>query len=130
MATIGDQTVLTLSGVPDLIGEGVETITRAGAVQNEFRKTGKHSTETTHETQTVVADITAARALATTYKKMQSTVVTVTDDAGASWPGLMILRVEVGQIRAVSGYVSGAVSYDTGFLVTARWSFQHAGVAE
>lgn len=111
---------VTIAGLPDPMGHEVEVVHRPGSDGIAYRVIGHRSDEfvlrTSVDHDNIAATLTAIEA----YKALQGTLITVLDDRGRTWVGLLVLNVREITARKIVGADSG-VSTSKGAWQVCEW---------
>ena len=123
MSSIGGHSVISAKGAINPQGERLEDTTRPGVDGVSYRRIGKKSESFQLRTFTDAASAAAAKALvATTYKGLQGTLVTVVDDMGNTWNNVAVLAVDPVSVKGVNTPVGGVVGGVV--LLECLWTLQ------
>lgn len=115
-----------LRGVPQPLGEALETVRRPGLDGYDLRKMGKQADVTVMESIVDVADASAVATKKTNYKALKGTVVSVVDETGNTTTNVAVQNFQILTEKKVAQMVGGVNVTDgnSGFLITTRWFLQ------
>jgi hypothetical protein len=125
MPSIGEYTVKVMRGFPSPASEGIKPSEYLGVDGTAFILTGRRAAPAQLQTISGAESASAAHNLVTSYKKLEGTIVSITDGFGVSHSGCMILKADP-QISAIG------VNAGYGTMVThevkTNWTVQLTGM--
>jgi len=125
MATIGAQSFFNGEGPPPkLAGVIVESITRMGVGGEAFWQAYLLGEPYVIRTLTRCTSANAIGAAVDTYRGLQASMVTYTDDLGVSWLNQMVLDVRPLEGRRIIGASDGVTTH----VLFCDWTLKHVQV--
>lgn len=125
MPGIGAYNFVTLKGeINPGSGHQMEEITRPGVDGVAFRRIGRRGFPFKVQSMVDVATDSAAAALLSSYKALQGTVVSLTDETGQVWNNIVVLNVRPAGRKYVVAKSGGLDAGQTGYLVRCEWMLQ------
>lgn len=116
MAAIGGITVLFLDGVPQGAGTEVRVHARPGYGGVFAEDMGPRAPESTVVVRADVVGASAGRTLIRSLEGLRGQTVSLTDSAGLSYSGYLVLDVQPRPVMAMVGQVGGLHSNSTHFV--------------
>lgn len=129
--SIGSETFKFLRGVPQPLGEAVETVRRPGLDGYDVRKLGKQADVAVMESAVDVADASAVATKKAAYKAIKGTVVTVVDETGNSTANVLVENYAVIGEKRMAQMIGGVnvSAGSSGYWLTARWFLRELSTA-
>lgn len=122
MASIGGNTVLTMNGTPDPMGQVLKPIARAGVDGVAYSKMGTRPAPFGLFTRSGASNATTAKALIETFKALQGTTVTVVDATGRTWTNIVVEDVVTISNRTITTGVGDAAGMTQ--ILQTRWQMR------
>lgn len=121
---IGSESMITLRGRVQPLGDVMEEITRPGEDGHEYRLVGARGAPTELRTESDYETAADAKAAETAYLAMKGTLQTITYGDGQTRANVMILDVQIESVFRVETPVGGVETGSGNYLLAAMWQVQ------